>query len=247
MGYFDTYYNMFLYGGMPMNVSVPPQYITAIPPSFSQHTAPISFGMRTLPAVKSPVAAAPMPQSQGHSVLPNVRSLASAIASRIVQSVTSSLSSARSFGSSLVSTVSHGISSAVESISNFGQSMVAKARSFLGYNERNGSYKLFTQGRTEAWCADFVSYVARQCGKTGFNFPSVQGILNWGKRNNRFSTTAKVGDAIIFKGAGASHTGIVTRVANGRVYTIEGNTSDKVAERSYSLSNRKITGFVTIA
>jgi hypothetical protein len=179
--------------------------------------------------------------------MPEVATVANNIADRIVNSITSSLAKVKYSGASLISTIGNGVSGAIHSISNFGRSMVDKARSFLGYNERNGSYKLFTQGRTEAWCADFVSYVARQCGKVGFNFPSVQGILDWGRRNGRFSTTAKVGDAIIFKGAGASHTGIVTRVENGRVYTIEGNTSDKVAERSYALSDRRITGFVTIA
>ncbi|MBR6301323.1 CHAP domain-containing protein [bacterium] len=139
------------------------------------------------------------------------------------------------------------------SISNFGSSMVSKAKSYLGYNEANGSYKLFTNGRVEAWCADFVSYCARQCGVKDFNFRSVQQILDWGRKNNRFSKTPKVGDAIIFKGWDAkrgryaSHTGIVSRVEGGKVYTVEGNTSDKVAERYYSLNDSTITGYVTIA
>ena len=87
-----------------------------------------------------------------------------------------------------------------QTISNFGRSIVDIAKSYIGYNEANGSYKLFTDGRTEAWCVDFVSYCARKCGVKGFNFRGVQGILDWGKRNNRFSRTPKVGDAIIFKG-----------------------------------------------
>ena len=154
---------------------------------------------------------------------------------------------------SVQKTVSGAAKTAYGTVSNFGNSMVSKARSFLGYNEANGSYKLFTNGRTEAWCADFVSYIARQCGMKNFNFRSVQQIVDWGRNNNRFSSTPKVGDAIIFKGwdakrgTYASHTGIVTKVANGRVYTIEGNTSDKVAERSYALNDSKITGYVTIA
>jgi len=141
----------------------------------------------------------------------------------------------------------------VNTITGGAKALVANARKFLGYNEKDGSYKLFTGGRTEAWCADFVSYIARQTGVKGFNFPSVSGILNWGKANGRFSKQAKVGDAIIFKGWDpkrkkyASHTGIVTRVENGRVYTIEGNTSNKVAERSYALNDSKITGYVSIA
>lgn len=143
--------------------------------------------------------------------------------------------------------VSNTVSSVTNTISGFGDKMIATARRYLGYNEKNGSYKLFTNGRTEAWCADFVSYVARQCGIKNFNFPSVSGIWNWGVKNGKFSKTPTKGSAIIFKGAGSSHTGIVTKVENGRVYTIEGNTSDKVAERSYALNDKRITGYVAIA
>lgn len=140
----------------------------------------------------------------------------------------------------------------INKISNFASSMVANAKKYLGYNEKDGSYKKFTQGRTEAWCADFVSYVARESGKTGFNFPSVQGIWDWGVQNGKFSKTAKVGDAVIFKGVDkkgkrVSHTGIVTSIENGKIKTIEGNASNKVCERTYDLNDSKITGYVSIA
>lgn len=238
MGYFYTSYNMFTSYGL---VNTPLPYV---PTSIATKT-PISYSSVPVPMVSSTsqaVSCAAASTASNYS-LPNVYAVASKIADRIVSSITSSISSK---GSSIVSKISHSVKRLASSISNFGRNMVDKARSFLGYNERNGSYKLFTQGRTEAWCADFVSYVARQCGMSGFNFSSVSGILNWGKQNGRFSTTPKVGDAIIFKGAGSSHTGIVSRIANGRVYTIEGNTSDRVAERSYAISDSRITGYVTI-
>ncbi len=41
----------------------------------------------------------------------------------------------------------------------------------------------------------------------------------------------------------STHTGIVEKVENGTVYTIEGNTSDQVARRSYSLSDGSILGY----
>ena len=195
------------------------------------------------------------------SVMPSAYNLSAYAApavtsSGFLQTISSLLASIKTGAKSVVSSVGSGIRSAVSyvssSISNFGSRLVSKAKSFLGYKESDGSYKLFTSGRTEAWCADFVSYCARQCGVKNFNYRGVQQILDWGRKNNRFSTTPKVGDAIIFKGrksngSRASHTGVVTRVANGRVYTIEGNTSDKVAERSYSLNDSRITGYVTIA
>ena len=235
MGYLDGNLNMFSYGTTS----------TALPyiPTISTQPVPLLFGGEG--SQYTPSIPIPMFTNSTISNLPDVATVSANIANSIVNRITSSL---KSFVNKGVSAVSQSIQNVTTDISNFGQSMVAKARTYLGYNEKNGSYKLFTQGRTEAWCADFVSYVARQCGKTGFNFPSVQGILDWGIRNSRFSKTPKVGDAIIFKSAGASHTGIVTRVENGRVYTIEGNTSsNNVAECSYSLSDKKITGYVTIA
>ena len=36
--------------------------------------------------------------------------------------------------------------------------LLSVARRYIGYNEKDGSYLRFTNGRREAWCADFVSY-----------------------------------------------------------------------------------------
>lgn len=143
-------------------------------------------------------------------------------------------------------------SKVITTVSNFASRIISGARKYLGFNESDNSYKKFTNGRTEAWCADFATYVARECGAHIPHFSSVSQILAWGKENGRFSATAKAGDLIIFKGTNSkgkqvSHTGIVTRVENGKVYTIEGNTSDKVAERSYSLNDSRITGYVSVA
>jgi peptidoglycan hydrolase-like protein with peptidoglycan-binding domain len=73
------------------------------------------------------------------------------------------------------------------------------------------------------------------------------------RKAGRFYTTPKVGDQIYFGTKGnESHTGIVSKVENGRVYTIEGNTSGAsgvisngggVCEKSYSLSYDKIVGY----
>lgn len=160
---------------------------------------------------------------------------------------------------------SFGDSSGIRLGSGLGNNIVANARRFLGYNERDNSYKLFTNGRTEAWCADFVSYVVKDtCKKTGralpsnFGSASVSGLKNWGKRNNCYLATSnsankaqkiknnvKPGDVIILKN---SHTGIVKEVTpSGKIITIEGNTSDKVAERSYSINSNNIDGFIQLA
>ena len=138
---------------------------------------------------------------------------------------------------------------------NLGKDIVATARQYIGYNEKDGSYKLFTNGRKEAWCADFATYVTKEAlranGKSipsGFGSSSVAGLKSWGQKNGRYTTDvsqAKPGDIVIFNW---SHTGIVKNIlADGTVVTIEGNTSDKVAERKYSPNSGKINGFVQVA
>lgn len=41
----------------------------------------------------------------------------------------------------------------------------------------------------------------------------------------------------------ADHIGIVEKIENGRVYTIEGNTSDCCREQSYPLGHFEIPGY----
>lgn len=150
---------------------------------------------------------------------------------------------------------------------NLGKDIVSTAGKYLGYNEKDGSYKLFTKGKSQAWCADFATYAVKEAyranGKTlpaGFGSSSVSGLMSWGKQNGCYLNTSgaankaktiaanvKPGDIIIFKN-GKSHTGIVKSVAaDGTVTTIEGNTSNKVGERTYAANNRTISGFVQIA
>lgn len=137
--------------------------------------------------------------------------------------------------------------------SNLGNSIVNTALKYKGYNEKDGSYKKFTDGRNEAWCADFVTYVTKEAfranGKsvpTGFGSPAVKNLKQWGKDNNCYITDvskAKPGDVVIFN---KSHTGIVKEVRDGKVYTIEGNTSKgTVAERTHT--SKDINGFVQVA
>lgn len=150
----------------------------------------------------------------------------------------------------------------------FGSNIVNNAYKYIGYNESDNSYKLFTNGRTEAWCADFVSHVVKescqQSGKSlpsGFGSASVENLRQWGLDNNCYLETAsktnkrelitqnvKPGDVIIFKENGKSHTGIFAGIdENGKIKTIEGNTSDEVAERTYAMNDATISGFVQIA
>lgn len=61
---------------------------------------------------------------------------------------------------------------------------------------------------------------------------------------DRGESTPKPGYQIFFGPSGNEyHTGIVVKVANGCVYTVEGNSSEMVAERSYALTDTKISGY----
>ncbi len=173
-----------------------------------------------------------------------------------------------SFFSNIGSSIKSGFQRAVRWCSNVGSNIISAAKKYLGYNEKDGSYKKFTGGKNHAWCADFSSYVVkeafRMAGKaipSGFGSSSVNGLLAWAKQKGCFLKTAgisnkagviknnvKAGDLVIFKEGGRSHVGIVESIdANGTIHTIEGNTSNKVARRTYAANNRTITGFAQIA
>lgn len=57
-------------------------------------------------------------------------------------------------------------------------------------------------------------------------------------------TTPQPGDQIFFYSSGSiNHTGIVEKVEGAQVITIEGNTADQVARRTYALANGLIAGY----
>lgn len=110
-----------------------------------------------------------------------------------------------------------------------------------GYISQN-----YCGGRNQPWCADFVSTALARGGvRTGTS--SVSGLRAWGQRNGCYFSNGqgmpKPGDVVLFQN-GMSHAGIVTRVENGRIYTVEGNSSNAVKERSYPINSGRITGYV---
>ncbi|MBQ4565476.1 MAG: RICIN domain-containing protein [Oscillospiraceae bacterium] len=121
-----------------------------------------------------------------------------------------------------------------------------------------------------AWCAAFVSWCANQAGipsdimyyhaycPYGVNFFKNQGRFQYAASRGG-SYIPNPGDIIYFAPAGSStssHVGIVRYVADGYVYTVEGNTSGQNGEvnegggvflKSYSLSYSRIYGYGTPA
>jgi len=101
-----------------------------------------------------------------------------------------------------------------------------------------------------AWCARFVSWCANQAGISTNIIPKYASCAlgkEWFESRGQFkykgSYTPKAGDVIFFLSDGASHTGLVIACEGGTVYTIEGNTANKVAKRYYSLNKSTITGY----
>lgn len=103
-----------------------------------------------------------------------------------------------------------------------------------------------------AWCAIFVSWCANKAGILGTVVPKFHWCasgVNWFKARGRYMrrgmVTPKSGDVIFFYtgSEGFYHVGIVNYVKNGVVYTIEGNASDAVRTRSYSINDTRIHGY----
>ena len=133
-----------------------------------------------------------------------------------------------------------------------GEAVIDFARQFLGCCEANGSANKFVGGGSSSatpWCAAFVSYVLQNSGeyndvadwyKNVGNKWYCQNIYDAAKGANAFvnSSQAQTGDLVLFDRGGdghQDHIGIVIGVdSNGTVHTIEGNTSNQVAERTYN-------------
>ena len=103
------------------------------------------------------------------------------------------------------------------------------------------------------WCACFVSWCANQCGYIGTEiipkFASCSAGIAWFQARGEWQGRNYVpapGDLIFYDWQGdgvCDHVGIVENVEDGRVHTIEGNTSNSVARRSYSLGSGVIVGY----
>ncbi|MBQ1577275.1 MAG: peptidoglycan-binding protein, partial [Oscillospiraceae bacterium] len=64
------------------------------------------------------------------------------------------------------------------------------------------------------------------------------------KNAGAWTQSPEAGDQIfLYVDGGINHTGIVTAVTNGCVYTVEGNSGDMVARRVYALRSPNIAGY----
>ena len=135
--------------------------------------------------------------------------------------------------------------------------IVDVARSQLGNIGGQPYWSWYGFGSRVEWCACFVSWCANECGyiengiipkyaycPTGADWFKDRG--QWAERD----ITPEPGMIIFFDWARGGrqdgetdHTGIVEKVENGRVYTIEGNSGNACRERSYPLGWYEIYGY----
>lgn len=112
--------------------------------------------------------------------------------------------------------------------------------SWYGYKER------------VEWCACFVSWCAYQSGDLDITIPKFSAVKDgikyyqdkgqWQDKNY----TPKIGDLIFFdwqQDGISDHVGIVEKVENDIIYTIEGNSSDQCKQNKYNVGTSVIYGY----
>ena len=138
--------------------------------------------------------------------------------------------------------------------------IVAVALSQLGNVGGEPYWSWYGFGSRVEWCACFVSWCADQCGyiETGV-IPKYAGCVNgvnWFKDRGQWADNdiePAPGMIIFFdwdnKGSSgpqdgeSDHTGIVERVEDGIVYTVEGNSGDSCRENHYAVGYYEILGY----
>jgi CHAP domain len=135
------------------------------------------------------------------------------------------------------------------------QGEVGQAEQPPGSNDspRIAQYRQATAGAPGPgpWCAYFTSWAAQQAGvpigNAGEGFGSVDAVYAWaqsaGKAIPAGSGAPQPGDLIVWD----EHIGVVESVTpDGRIQTIEGNSSDQVARRTYGADGGGALGYVRL-
>jgi hypothetical protein len=138
----------------------------------------------------------------------------------------------------------------------FAQQEIGQTEQPPGSNDspRIAEYRTATAGSgIGPWCAYFVSWAAKNAGaplgEAGQGFGSVSAVSSWAQRTGRFTPAAsgqppQAGDLVVW---GGQHIGIVESVdADGKIHTIEGNSSNMVTRRTHDASGDGATGYVRL-
>lgn len=146
------------------------------------------------------------------------------------------------------------------------QKLCAWAMSQVGYREGANNLQKYAESadlqamygwkpQNQPWCDVFVDSgfidcfgLSNACAMTyqplGAGSALCRQSAQYYKAAGAWATSPEVGDQIFFYSSGdINHTGIVISVDGGSIHTVEGNVSDMVAERCYSVGDSKIAGY----
>ena len=139
-------------------------------------------------------------------------------------------------------------------------------RGEIGYHEGDSNYNKYAENpdlerllswkaQWQPWCDLWVDTAFIECfGLEAASEMTYQPIgqgsaacansMSFYRANGALYSSPEPGDQIFFySGGNIGHTGIVESVEGGKVITIEGNTSDMVARRSYGIGSSVIAGY----
>lgn len=143
------------------------------------------------------------------------------------------------------------------------EDLIQVAETQLGYSpESAAKYNLWNgmvaNSYNYAWCHTFVSWCADQAGIGTEIIPKTESVtagVGFFDKNKRWLKSEsqggdyvpRRGDIVYFSRTGnienVTHVGIVTGTEDHTLYTVEGNVSNLVLERSYDLSSSNILGY----
>ena len=134
--------------------------------------------------------------------------------------------------------------------------MVAVAQSQLGIDGGLKFCEWYGYPYRVEWCGCFVSWCAEQCGLLDSAVPKFAycpTAVRWFQDNGAWLSgdyTPLPGDIIFFdwlsdgrRDGLADHVGIVERVENNIIYTIEGNVNDRCVQGQYHFGTAEILGY----
>lgn len=144
-------------------------------------------------------------------------------------------------------------SSVLYGISGGSKKIISVAAMQVGNSGGQPYWSWYGFGSRVEWCACFVSWCANECGYIDAGiipkFASCDVGMTWFKDHSRWQSntyTPREGDIIFFDWDGdgyANHVGIVEKVENGKVHTIEGNSGDACKKLEYNSDDSRILGY----
>ena len=194
--------------------------------------------------------------------LARVAELQSALAPPPAQQATTAASFATALNGTMAATPVQATPFGAPAGTSAGQAVLNAVRGEVGQAEqppgsndspRIAQYRQATAGSgVGPWCAYFTSWAARSAGvplgDSGQGFGRVDDVYAWAQRAGKAvpngpGVQPQPGDLIVWD----EHIGVVESVgADGTISTIEGNSSDSVARRSYGAVGGGAVGYVRL-